>query len=401
MSPTSGSLGPEPAADTPPAVPPTPAGAAVAPSGAMAGSNGLPAVPRARRKHEIDGLRALAVSLIVFHHSFMASLITSPRPKSVGSLLYAITTSGVELFFVLSGVLLLRPYFRGQRRFTSGPYLRRRIERLWPPYLVALAFAGFVMMAATAHPTWYSREVLPRFSVTGWLAQAGILNFGWTTYSGAWWSLTIEVLFYLSVPLVVFAVMGCDSRAKRVTAGVLLAVVSTLLIALAHPRSAAVADVAALFAPCFIMGGLLARYSPRRRTGGLLLGVGAAYVLFANWWPHADIHLGFGLFYAGLVIVATEPSSTVNHLLSKPLPVWLGERSYSLFLVHFPAFYLANWFASLLVPSRTASYFVLTRVTGLPLAMFLAMVTFWVVERRYARGLATADSFWPALHLST
>ncbi len=355
---------------------------------------------RARRQHEIDGLRAVAVTLIVFHHSFTASLLGSPSPKSAGSLFSATTTSGVELFFVLSGALLLRPYLRDHRAFAPLKYLRRRVERLWPPYLAALAFAGLVFLVATVWPTWYSREVLKPFSPTDWVAQAGILNFGWTTYSGAWWSLTIEVLFYLLVPLVVVVAVWCHSRARRVLAGSMIGLASLLAVGAASPDWPAVAALAALFAPCFIVGALLARYSPGRLVGVTLVTIGLIYVLVANWWPRADIHLGFALLYGGVFILATAPSTLLNRSLSKPRMVWLGERSYSLFLVHFPAFYFANWIASLLFARRTTSYFFLTRATGLPLAMLVAMVIFWMIERRYARGLATAGSFWPSTHLN-
>lgn len=372
-----------------------------APQSVVTASGVSTATSRPRRMHEIDGLRALAVTLIVFHHSVTSALVGSPRQRSGGSLLSAATTSGVELFFVLSGVLLLRPYFRDRRPFAPIPYLRRRIERLWPPYLAALGFAGLVTLLVTLWPSWYSAEVLPRFSMTDWLAQAGILNFGWTAYSGAWWSLTIEVLFYLCVPIVVVAFVWCNSRVRMVFAIGLIALAIPLLIANANPYSPDVIDVAAMFAPCFVMGAFLARYSPGRSAGVTMLGGGFIYVLVANWWPVIDIHLGFALLYSGLLILSMSPRTAMNRVLSKPLPVWLGERSYSLFLVHFPVFYLANWFASMLFPSRTVGYFFFTRAIGLPLALFVAMVIFWSVERRYARGLATAGSFWPSARLST
>jgi peptidoglycan/LPS O-acetylase OafA/YrhL len=365
------------------------------PRGADRSESGTPASPR-RRLHEIDGLRALAVCLIVFHHSFTNAIVAAPRPRSFGSLFSSLTMSGVDLFFVLSGVLLLRPYLRREREFSAPTYLRRRVERLWPPYLAALVMAGCVIWLTTAHRTWYSGQVLPRFSLADWVRQAGLVNFGWTTYNGAWWSLTIEVLFYLAVPVILGVVLLCRTRTRRIGAAVLVGAGILAAVVAATPGSPAIGELAAVFAPCFVMGAILARYRFSTPVGVAAVVGGGAYAVIVNWLPHADVHLGFAMFYGGVVILAMsfEP---LTRRLSAPLAVWLGERSYSIFLVHFSAFYLANWMASLVIPSRTARYFLLSRSLGIPLALTAAVIVFWLIERRYARGLATADAFWPPL----
>ena len=80
-----------------------------------------------------------------------------------------------------------------------------------------------------------------------------------------------------------------------------------------------------------------------------------------------------------------------------PLVTWLGERSCSLFLVHVTAFHLADWLVAFVTPHRSLVYALLTRANGLPLALGLGMLLFHAVERRFARGLITADLFWPPL----
>src|SRR5579872_2593191 len=100
------------------------------------------------RFHFLDGLRGIAATMIVIHHAFTAQVI-----KLVAHLKIAVLTdfftyftqSGVDLFFVLSGVVLLRPYLRKQRKFKTADYFYRRAKRIYPPYFVALLFGAFVV----------------------------------------------------------------------------------------------------------------------------------------------------------------------------------------------------------------------------------------------------------------
>lgn len=368
------------------------------------------------RLHELDGLRAIAIALVVAHHSITGAVsegLDSVGLGLVGELVFFATGSGVELFFVLSGVLLLRPYLRGERHFRPVVYLRRRVERLWPPYALALVLAGLVIALGRLHPTWYSREVLPSFSGSGWLAQVGILNLGWRSYSGAWWSLNLEVFFYLLVPLLVVGLVAPRRRTDRLAVLVVLSIVASLAVsslsdfADAYLRAGTatagsdapdpwqVVQAFLIYAPCFALGAAIARYRCSVRTGLVLAAYGTAHCLLALALPALNVHLGFAFLYAGIVVLAMEGSGRLRARLSAPLLVWLGERSYSLFLVHFPAFYLANYLVSLVLPGRGVVYFALTRLIGLPMALLAAMALFSLVEARFARGLATADRFWP------
>ena len=374
--------------------------------------------PGSPRFLQLDGLRAVAIILVVAHHSLTSSgarVLRSVQLPKAAELLEFSTRSGVELFFVLSGVVLLRPYLRRTRPFRAGTYLRRRAERLWPPYVVTLLFASAVLALPRWHPTWYS-DVLPRFSPGGMLVQAGIVNLGWPSYSGAWWSLNLELFFYLLVPLLVAGFLALRSRPSGFAAFGGLAVVGSLVASEWLSSSGDLVQTAAggetgpsvlgagqitalffVFLPCFAIGAALARFSFTPRIGRILIVVGSAHCVVGLFAPALNIHLGFGLLYGGIVILAQDAGSRLAERLSGSQLVWLGERSYSLFLVHFPVFYLVNYLTSLVVPRRGPAYFVVTRGVGLPAALLAAMAVFWLVERRFARGLTTADRFWPPI----
>src|SRR4051812_29205083 len=117
-----------------------------------------PANPQ--RLHQLDGLRAIAAALVVLHHAGSASLaqkLADHGHAFAANALTGLTGAGVELFFVLSGVVLLRPYARQRRGFDLALYIRRRIERLWPPYLVVWLLAGACIWLTTYHPSEWTR----------------------------------------------------------------------------------------------------------------------------------------------------------------------------------------------------------------------------------------------------
>jgi peptidoglycan/LPS O-acetylase OafA/YrhL len=375
----------------------------------------------AGRFHQLDGLRAVAVLLVLFHHSITGPI--SGALAQVGAefrqdgtpgaaiffylsnLLYNTTASGVELFFVLSGIVLLRPYLRGQRAFNVASYFRRRAQRLWPPYLVALMAAGLLLWVMQTWPNWYVQTLpppQPTFSWQSWLAQIGILNLGWDMYNVAWWSLTVELIFYLVAPLLVpvFA-----SRAMTRILFIVVMVLSfigaaALVLAYGDPLHRGRDTVQAIlnfgvYLPCFLFGLAIAKYDLPRRIGDLLIVVGLAYVLLATSYTTLNVHAGYGLLYAGLVVMAFDLGSAWTRFLGSPMMVWMGERSYSLFLIHFTILAGATYAVAWIVPAKTATYGVLTRLIGLPGSLLAAMLLFHLVERHFARNLVTDKQFWP------
>ncbi|MEY9103668.1 acyltransferase family protein [Sinorhizobium fredii] len=158
------------------------------------------------RDRQLDGLRAVAVSLVLYAHFFAAD----------GSHWGHI---GVRLFFVLSGFLITRLLLdaRADTRFEAGTALgsfyARRALRIFPPYFAVL---GFVWLIGLEH----SKEVL------AWHALY-LSNF-WYALQNEWtpwvlchtWSLSIEEQFYIVWPLVVLV------APRRSIAGICVGVIA-------------------------------------------------------------------------------------------------------------------------------------------------------------------------------
>jgi peptidoglycan/LPS O-acetylase OafA/YrhL len=338
----------------------------------------VPDQTRSRRRHDgdqvsrngrppsrltgLDGLRALAVVAVLLYH-FGVSQVS-------GGFL------GVDVFFVLSGYLITSQLWArwGETSVRLGAFWRGRVRRLLPAVLLLAA-------GSTAAVALGAREQLE--SHLGDLAAA-------TTYTSNWWyvihhrsyfessgrppvlqhlwSLAVEEQFYLVWPLVVAAVFAL-SRRQRTRRAILLLLAAGLaaLSAIAMGVGTAAAQVpqagdASRFyfgtdthASGLLVGAALAlwrsgagfggftRTLPRARPGSTLLGVASLAVVswafvgldeFTPWlyrWGFA----AFAVVTAGLVAVATR-DGLLSRVLGSAVPRWLGERSYGLYLWHWP-----------------------------------------------------------------
>lgn len=356
------------------------------------------------RLHQIDGLRAAACLMVVFAHCLtkpLSELIAGLGAERASRFFARIPGSGVELFFVLSGVVLLRPYLRGEKPFDTWRYASRRFLRIYPPYWACLAASVPLFMLFTSAPTWYVQGFLPPFRWRDVLAQAPLVGTSDVTYNAAWWSLEIEVLFYAAVPLIVAAGARTPFRpwlAVTLGSGLVLASLwcHELVPSWVHESWPQVTTVCR-FAICFFMGIVIAKTDLPATVAVTLMVAGLAMLATVYAVPDRESTAGFALLYGGLVAFVLRPGPW-QRFLSQPLAVWLGERSYSIFLIHFTVFYLTNYVVSRFIPGRDMTYFLATRLIGLPLALFSAMILFEFVEKRFAHGLVTADCFWPGTY---
>src|SRR5262245_29128610 len=172
---------------------------------------------------EIDGLRFIAIAVVVIYHCGIWVQLTNYRPAG----LFEIGARGVELFFAISGFVLAAPfasqYLRGGPRVRLGAYFLRRVTRLEPPYLLALLLT-FVMWLFISNQK--PADLLPHLTASAFYAHTVICG---TTSSimVVAWSLEIEVQFYLLMPLLARVFMIRVTWLRR---GILLAAIITAVL---------------------------------------------------------------------------------------------------------------------------------------------------------------------------
>lgn len=160
---------------------------------------------------EIQGLRAIAVLMVIVHH-------LRPGALSGGFI-------GVDMFFVISGYLITAHLFREARetgRIRLGAFWSRRIRRLLPlAFTVLLASAGlvFAFVPATEHGTMFRHIAAAGFYVENWALVADATDYSaagqMATVVQHFWSLSVEEQFYVAWPLLaVLALWLVARRAK-------------------------------------------------------------------------------------------------------------------------------------------------------------------------------------------
>jgi peptidoglycan/LPS O-acetylase OafA/YrhL len=193
-----------------------------------------------RRLPGIEGLRAVAASSVVLHHVWL--LDGGERVGHGGPVerVFLNLALGVTLFFALSGFLLYRPFAAAIAR--SGPmpsirnYLRNRALRILPAYWTILLVATFVLQTTSVRVDAGTLGVGALTDPAELVASALLIqNYNPNTMVigiGPAWSLAVEVVFYLLLPLLaVGAAMAARtvvSRRRRVV--VLLGPPALLLV---------------------------------------------------------------------------------------------------------------------------------------------------------------------------
>jgi peptidoglycan/LPS O-acetylase OafA/YrhL len=168
-------------------------------------TGGKASLPGAQHVPELDGIRGLAILLVLVWH-YAVDQTWGSWIARVGML----TWSGVDLFFVLSGFLLgsILIRYRGGERFYAAFYARRAC-RIVPLY--ALLLLLYVLSAASlrdpANPghAWLFGNAMPLWTYATFtqnLAMA-FANTSGAHFLGITWSLAVEEQFYLVLPLLI------------------------------------------------------------------------------------------------------------------------------------------------------------------------------------------------------
>jgi len=307
----------------------------------------------------IDGLRAIAVMAVIFYHLGFDWI--------PGGFL------GVDLFFVISGYVITRLLLDSIER-SGGLDLRAfyiaRVRRLLP----ALGF----MLATTAIAVGiWAPDTIKRFLIDTPFALTGSMNWwlvghhldyfeaiGRPPLLQHTWSLAVEAQFYLVWPLILLAILKFFGKKRVSLVSLAIAAISgiTLMIVSFSLDASNASKVSHVYfgtdthsIGLFLGAALAVSWIPQNFKSEVskkaqdfidgigvfgFLGILATFLLIDETKP-ALYKIAFplaGIFAAAIITSIVHPASRFAPILQNPVLLWIGERSYAIYLWHWVIF---------------------------------------------------------------
>jgi peptidoglycan/LPS O-acetylase OafA/YrhL len=330
-----------------------------------------------RHVASFDGLRGIAVLLVIFFHATMG--------RFAGGFL------GVDLFFALSGFLItstLVDEYKSSGGISLGAFYARRVLRLMPALFAMLAvyvvIAIFLAQHAAQHLT---AAAFAAGYVMNWVIAFNLGPAGFVAHT---WSLGVEEQFYLLWPALLLLVLSWAGRRAAVGIGVMLLAVSTMwrVYLAAHgaswERTYCGFDTGAdaMFAGCVLA---LVDFSPEMLSfmcsswyipAALISGFCVVAAYGAHWMQFWGMTV-FGLCAAWLVrFLAISRGSLLDTVLEWTPLQFLGRISYGVYLWHL----LILW---LLLFAHLQDGLIILAI--LPLSVIVALLSYALIELPFLR----------------
>ena len=343
------------------------------------------------RIESLTFFRFLAAIVVVFFHF--------GRNTELAKIAHPIILSGpqmVTFFFVLSGfVMMISHYHKNE---TLRNYYVARFARIFPIYIVALMIMAYFVYG-------YGNN-----NMTGLLLSATFLQSWFPPYPLSFndpgWSLSVEALFYLSFPLILFVIKKSNINATKFAIIALLSYFFTLFL------------LANLMTSDFNRGYQTASfdliyYFPLSHLCGFLLGVAGGYIYVKNQarfnqsgklpmilllaamflsyfllqYPFYlrrisgfalnDVPSFYSIFFVLLILSVAYANNIVTKVLSLPVLVLLGEASYALYILQKPVHMAYKLYISEYLDLSSGGHF----YVYLALLVFISILALYIIEK--------------------
>ena len=286
------------------------------------------------RNLTVDGLRGTAAMLVVVYHLYLntESLLRAHTPDWLHALIGSFGATGVNVFFVLSGFVISMSLRQAP---LSGRYVAmfalRRSVRLDPPYWVAIVLSiALAKLSALLFSELAGRGQFPPAQILAHLFYLqNVLGYG--DISAVFWTLCIELQFYLVLVLVLTAAYDAGRPRRRPVLAIAGLAALSLVLAVGQIK--------------LPVDGLFVRYWHMFALGALTCWCVFGDLSWRWWWALVGVELVvvFGSapslphlapVLAALVLVLSSRWVAARGWLGSAVHQFLGKLSYSLYLMH-------------------------------------------------------------------
>lgn len=331
---------------------------------------------------ELDGLRFFAFLLVfVHHHSLFSNINTNGW-------------IGVDLFFVLSAFLLTKlliaEYYKTQTISFKKFYIRR-IFRIWPIYFLFIGFSIALFLFSNGAPSNYiGMRIIGLFAFSDNIMTA---IYGWNPlpYTAHLWTIAYEEQFYIFIPIIILFLVRSSFKTKVIyiiSIYILFNLIRLTLIA-NNANSTAIIGMLPITRFESIFMGMVIGFNGfdflLKKVKPLLLGlIGIFFFLLIYLFPLDNISYWIIAQYTfvgistSMILFSVLNSDFLKKIFSNQIFVFLGKRSYGLYVYHF----LGNGVASYMIThiSILPSNSFISFIYSLSFTVILSIISYKVVE---------------------
>ncbi len=256
----------------------------------------------------------------------------------------------MNFFFFLSGFIMVIAYYKTLRESKSAvriKYWINRFARIYPVYLIALVFMAlyFWFIDRNVVSSFYVRMIFEIFLIQSWIGKSSI------NFPG--WSLSVELLFYILFPFLLYLLAKVKEKRLLLIAVVLYLVSQSVYFLLTFKYGGDTRTAIAInyfpllhlatFSCGVILGIVSIRWSDFFRKKPLITKAVSytlvvvcfiALLLFTNFSKYHHDGLMTPVYFFFILGMSIE--SPVTKLLSNKFFVYLGDISYSVYILQYP-----------------------------------------------------------------
>ncbi len=342
---------------------------------------------------ELDGLRFLAFFLVfIHHHPFFGTQPFLTYFKAYGWI-------GVDLFFVLSAFLFSKLLVREHtetNKISFRKFYVRRFFRIWPIYFlfvfVIILYLLFITRGLAGNETL---RIIGLLTFTDNIMTT-IQGYNTLPFSQHLWTISYEEQFYLFIPFIILSLLKMNKRRKIILLIAVIAVFNLIRFQFiatgnAHPAVWVLPFTHFEAIICGIVIGfggydfLLKIFRPLVISAlGIIFFLGLAFlpsIVENSYW--LAVNYTFVGLSTSLFLFGTYKSKTLKNFFSKQPLVYLGKRSYGLYLYHIAAIELTAYLLN------KAGYFannqLISFIFALIITIIISIVSYRFIEKPFLK----------------
>lgn len=334
----------------------------------------------------IDGLRFISIfSVICFHFfDYYRDRVVTDLSLDKQTEIQTFTTSGfsgVMLFFGISGFVLgmpfIKQYLYNGNKVSLKQYLLKRLTRLEPPYILVLTVLFILSLIVGTKGGFY--ELLPHYLASLFYSH-NIIYDGFPVLSDVFWSLEIEVQFYLLAPILTFLLFKLNKKVRWILFAIIILFYTEYIRRFIDPFSF---KWIIKFIEYFIAGIFAAELYfefKDKISSHIFFDVICFYMLCSFWFNFNDfLPLSFKVFI--LIATGTFTIYFKKILSYKYIPI-IGGMCYTIYMIHQRLLYFVMGFLKQDLYFNHIALDVIIRVIIYTIAMIVICVPFYLLIER-------------------